>query len=180
MFLLMDSRCDPFQLRTLPDEVIWRECRWEAFRGSGPGGQKRNKTSSAVRVIHEPTGLAVVASESRSQSENRQRAFRRLRRNLAFEIRQDMSPESFQIPEWFKSLLDKSGRLRVSAKHELFLAAGGLALDVLAATSGSVADAADLLNLTTGNLVSFLETDEVLWSHVNRIRLQHGLKSLNR
>ncbi len=53
------------------------------FKASGPGGQKKNKTESAVRVKHLPTGIIVVATESRSQTVNRQLALARLEERLA-------------------------------------------------------------------------------------------------
>jgi protein subunit release factor B len=51
--------------------------------GGGPGGQHRNKTASAVRLAHPPSGLAVTATERRSQAQNRGQALRRLRERLA-------------------------------------------------------------------------------------------------
>lgn len=53
------------------------------FKASGPGGQKKNKTESAVRIKHLPTGIIVTATESRSQFENRERALLRLQERLA-------------------------------------------------------------------------------------------------
>ncbi|MFN0126205.1 MAG: peptide chain release factor family protein [Verrucomicrobiales bacterium] len=51
----------------------------ESFiRGSGPGGQKINKTSSTVRLVHRPTGLEVRCQDQRSQAQNRLRALERL------------------------------------------------------------------------------------------------------
>ncbi len=54
------------------------ELRIETMRSSGPGGQHVNKTSSAVRVTHLPTGTTVVAREERSQQQNRRLALARL------------------------------------------------------------------------------------------------------
>lgn len=54
-----------------------------AFKSSGPGGQHKNKTESAVRIKHLPTGIIVVATESRSQIKNRELAWQRLIEKLA-------------------------------------------------------------------------------------------------
>ncbi len=57
----------------LTDEQLLAQCEVDTYRASGPGGQKRNKTSSAVRLRHLPSGLLVIAEESRSQHENKAR-----------------------------------------------------------------------------------------------------------
>jgi peptide chain release factor len=58
------------------------ELRWETMRSSGPGGQHVNRTESAVRVTHLPTGIVVTASEERSQIRNRSLALGRLRERI--------------------------------------------------------------------------------------------------
>ena len=77
----------------LSDEQLLAQCEVDTYRASGPGGQKRNKTSSAVRLRHPPSGLIVIAEESRSQHENRARALRRLRQALYLKLRDEVGRE---------------------------------------------------------------------------------------
>lgn len=60
------------------------EIRFEAMRAGGPGGQHQNKTESAVRAVHRPTGLTVVARDGRSQHRNKAIALERLATMLHF------------------------------------------------------------------------------------------------
>jgi protein subunit release factor B len=65
------------------DEELLRECQLDTFRASGPGGQHVNKTESAVRLTHLPTGIAVTSREERSQHRNKARCLRKLRERVA-------------------------------------------------------------------------------------------------
>lgn len=67
-----------------PEEIDYNssEFRFESMRSSGPGGQHTNKTESAVRVTHVPTGINAVAQEERSQHMNRKLALSRLHEKL--------------------------------------------------------------------------------------------------
>jgi peptide chain release factor len=61
-----------------PTSLNPSEVRFEAFRAGGPGGQHQNKTESAVRAVHVPSGLAAVARDGRSQHRNKVVALERL------------------------------------------------------------------------------------------------------
>lgn len=64
-----------------------RDIRIEYFRASGPGGQRRNKKETAVRVTHLPTGISALGTESRHRSRNLKAALSRLREKLDSERR---------------------------------------------------------------------------------------------
>jgi ribosome-associated protein len=64
------------------DEDLLRECEIETFRSSGPGGQHVNKTESAVRLRHPPSGLVVTCREERSQHQNKALCLRKLRERV--------------------------------------------------------------------------------------------------
>lgn len=71
---------------SLSDHELLRQCRVDVYRASGPGGQHRNKTDSAVRITHEPTRTVAIANESRSQHSNKAQALRRLRQKIALNV----------------------------------------------------------------------------------------------
>jgi protein subunit release factor B len=64
-------------------EHLLSDCDVTTFRASGPGGQHRNRRESGVRLVHRPTGIVVVATERRSQHQNKAVALARLARRLA-------------------------------------------------------------------------------------------------
>ena len=63
---------------TVNVEINPNDVREDTYRGSGAGGQHRNKTDSCVRLTHLPTGTVVTAEDHRSQHQNRQQAWARL------------------------------------------------------------------------------------------------------
>ena len=63
-------------------EILKRQVVIETYRSRGPGGQRKNKTETSVRLKHLPTGMTVVATEHRFQSQNLKLALERLRERL--------------------------------------------------------------------------------------------------
>jgi hypothetical protein len=156
------------------DARLLAECQVHRYRASGPGGQHRNKVSSAVRLHHKPSGLVAVASESRLQNENKTRALRRLRMAIALVAR-------IPLPEkvvWPQTVNVAEGRLRVSEKNPAVHHVIALVLDAFAANGGRVADAARSLRLTSSSLTRFLKEHPKAWREVARIRGAAGLPPL--
>lgn len=156
------------------DAELLGECEVHTYRASGPGGQKRNKTSSAVRLHHQPSKLIAKAEESRSQHQNKAKALRRLREMLAISVRLP-PPERITWPENVQ-VVDR--QLKVNPKNPSLCHVLGLVLDVLAASNGRLSDAAEKLGLTSSSLSRFLLKHPKAWIEANRIRAECDLPPL--
>lgn len=163
---------------SLTDAQLLAQCEVDTYRASGPGGQKRNKTSSAVRLRHLPSGLMVIAEESRSQHENRARALRRLRQALNLQLRDDLALADLAAHPAYQGAWVGAGRLALGRKDPRYWPAVGVVLDVLQAAEGRVSGAAEALGVSTGNLVSFLRSDDKVWEQANHLRARFGHKLL--
>lgn len=161
----------------LDDAALLAQCAMDTYRAQGPGGQKRNKTSSAVRLRHEPTGLIVVATEERSQHMNKARALKRLRQALALHVR---APEDGARPDAPTAARFRTaeGALRIGVRHEDYLCVVAEVLDVFAALRARVKETADRLGLRTAQLVRFFDSDPKLRERVNQMRAAAGAKPL--
>jgi len=173
------KRADRERLLALSDDALLRECEVDRYRASGPGGQKRNKTESAVRVRHRPTGLVAHSVDSRSQHENRARAVRRLREKLALELRSPVTVDGYAPPPELAALVARGGaatrRERDTIPHLLALAQ---LLDLFTAVDCAVAPVGAALGITTGAASKLLLSDERAAHHVHQLRRQHQLRPL--
>ncbi len=158
------------------DRVLERQCQVEPLRRSGPGGQRRNKVQTGIRLLHRPTGLRVEAAERRSREENRRVALRRLRMELALVVRTGNGPEGFPSPAWQKRC--HQGRLSLAPSSKEFPALLAEALDCIACFKADVKRAAEQLGCTPSQLVKLLKRQPQALELVNRWRKEQDLPAL--
>ena len=162
------------------DAQLLAQCEVDRYRASGPGGQHRNKTESAVRLRHKPTAVSAIGEDSRSQHENKYAALRRLRTHLALQLREPITIEGFVPSPMLAGMLAK-GTQPLGAKTRQtppYWASMAQLLDVFVAHGGEVATTAATLGLSTGALSKMLMHDELVARVVNDERRRLGLRPL--
>ncbi len=160
----------------LPNDELLSRCDLTRKRGSGPGGQHRNKVETAVVIEHRPSGLRGEASERRSQAENRRVALFRLRVNLALGVRTTERGSDEPSPLWKSRIQNR--RIVVNPAHDDFPALLAEALDRVTACSQDVKQAADELGCSTSQLIRFLKLEPRALEQVNSRRVELGLRPL--
>ena len=100
----------------IPDsnEELLKECNVDTFRAGGKGGQHLNKTDSAVRLTHIPTGIVATCQDERSQYQNKQKCLNRLREKL--------KAMNFQVPERIPTKKPRSAKEKIldsKKKHSI-------------------------------------------------------------
>lgn len=162
------------ELLALDDAELLAQCDVDTFRGTGPGGQKRNKTESAVRLRHRQSGLVSRSDDSRSQHQNRGHALRRLRRLIALELRSRVALDGYRPPQALRELL--AGRL--GRRHRLYPPAVAALLDLLVAAELKLSVAAEAAGSSTSKLSRALTNDPALLQKINALRAAADLRPL--
>lgn len=138
------------------DLELENACRLDFFKASGRGGQKRNKTSNAVRFTHEPSGIAVSDCSGRSQHTNRATALKKLRYQIALQVR--------VVPGTPPARLDVS---LSNAEYPMFTAH---ILDILNDNNFIISQAARSLEISTSKFIKILQRDKTLWQLVQSFK----------
>ncbi len=148
----------------LSDDALLRQCTVVTCRGSGPGGQKRNKTSSAVRLLHKPSGISAENDESRSQHTNRLFAIRSLRLKIALKIR--LAPPVAPLGK------------APGVNSDPFLLWLARLFDMLDAVGYRISDAVPSVGLSTNQILKEIEKIPAAWQELNAQRTAHSLPTL--
>ena len=93
-------------------EIDPKDLTFETHRASGAGGQHINKTDSAVRIVHVPTGITVNCQEGRSQIENRETAMRLIRARVYEELKKEKEEAEGKIRRAKIGTGDRSEKIR--------------------------------------------------------------------
>ena len=91
---------------------VTKDLKIDTFRSSGAGGQHINKTDSAVRIVHVPTGITVNCQEGRSQHENRETALRLIRARVYEELTRQKEEEEGAVRRAKIGTGDRSEKIR--------------------------------------------------------------------
>lgn len=100
--------------------ITANDCEWSYTRGTGKGGQKKNKTSSAVHCMHRPSGAHGYSEASRSQRDNKEDAFRKMADTKEFKdwMRLEIARRTGQLLEIEDAVNREMNRVTVEVKDE--------------------------------------------------------------
>lgn len=160
----------------LDETELLKQCEVTAGRGSGPGGQNRNKVETAIRIKHLPSGVSASATERRHKEQNRKQAVFRLRIKLAIGVREPIDPGGPPSACW--SARGKGGRLLINPSHEDFPALLAEAMDRIAMVEQDVSAAGSLLGVSMSQLVKLLKHEPAALEALNARRVELGQRPL--
>ncbi len=162
----------------LPDDALQSLCQMNQLRRSGPGGQHRNKVSTAIQWTHPASGIMAEANESRDQQRNRREALQRLRLRLAIRLRSTPATtadadQRHDLYQHFRQL-GRQRHLKISPSHHDYPAFLAIVMDDLHVAGGQPSQVASLWDASTTAVVSLLAAGPAALEEVNRWRTHHG------
>ena len=174
---------DNTELLALSDEKLLAQCEIHIYRASGPGGQHRNKVSSAVRLKHKPTDITAQGEGSRSQHTNKRAALAILRMKFACQLRDPVTSHDQKPPEEVSECMvtsrDGLSRLVLGKKNSRLWSVIAYLLDLLEYFEGQVSQAAAHLGVPTSNFIKILKIDRHGFTAAQNIRKAHNQKPLH-
>lgn len=166
---------------SLDDVALMQQCALTKSRGTGPGGQHRNKVETEVRLAHTPTGLHAHAGERRSADQNRSVAITRLRLELATRVRCPVPVGEARSALWLKRCTPRgkaAGRVVCNPTHADYPALLALALDVVHVCAWDMKRAALRLVCTPTQLLKVIKDHPPALVWLNSQRKAHSLRPL--
>ncbi len=161
---------EKYSLLALTDDQLKGLCRVKACVGTGNGGQKRNKTSSAIQLTHEATGISMEDDTTRSQHQNLRHALRKMRWELAVTL----VPSPGELPPSVPLIpIPKAS----TPRYSLWL---GKVFDALRRGEFQLAPAAADLGCTASQLGRLLGRDPFAWQKLSQERQRRQLPPLHR
>ncbi|MEO1584093.1 MAG: peptide chain release factor-like protein [Planctomycetota bacterium] len=161
---------------SLEDEALLAVCTLSRNRGTGPGGQHRNKVETHVTVTHDETGISGQAGERRSPEVNKRSAVRRLRSALAVACRSPVPIGEIGSDMWRSRV--KSGRISLSDRHRDGPAMLAEALDVVYAGGLDLRRAGLRLGCSTSQLTKLIAREPAALAALNAARQAKGGRPL--
>lgn len=166
---------------TIDEDDLLKQCAWTRTRGSGPGGQRRNKVETGASLLHEPTQVSAQAGERRSQEENKRVALKRLRLALAVQHRTPVAPPKGldEIASALWRSRRQGDKIVCNTRHRDFPSLLAEALDVIADSGWKPPKAALRLGVTSSQMLKLLREHPPAMVKLNEERATRRLSALS-
>ena len=162
---------------TLDEETLVTQCTLTKGRSSGPGGQRKNKVETEVRLTHEPTGLKALANERRSAAQNRSMAIGRMRHLLATHARCPVLFGDVRSKLWkqrCQQVGKVAGRIVCNPSHPEYVILLAEAMDMVFACNLDMKKASLRLCCTPSQLTKFIKDHIPAFTLLNAHRIERG------